>query len=535
MKKIFEFLLRNFLQFLLSRRYDVEVKGLENVEGNGLLLLANHVSILDAAIFQVFTWNRFRARPFATSKFTKVSYLKPIFRLVRAITAPDCTVANNSVKVNELEKSYQEILDGLKNGDNILFYPSGHIKISGKEILAGQSGLHTLLTKEPATKLALVRFTGLWGSRFSAAPHGKTPDLKKELLGGIKNWVKHFFVPPKRKVIIELEPYTVPQPLPSRIELNKGLENWFNAPFQGGDEPIFPSFEPVSFFPPVEEGEMTPLEKEVAFMMAKVAKCPIEKINKSTHLFYDLGLDSLEATALFDLIEQKANLSHLYSPELITPYHIALQIEKRWQSHRMKEAIQKDKKKIEKLSVQKKSFKTVASFSIEDVLEALEKSRLKYVAYDEFLGLITPKSLKKRIESGINKALSDIRQEIPILFPHSLERAIATLSVYFSAKKPIFIEPTQVPSTKGAIYSSASILEYWHGLDLGSAVHRVEEFFSVKRDKPKKMAVITFNGGHLQPPLAILKEPKEEEVFEAIVRGIPILSGRSQWIDEVLQ
>ncbi len=536
MENILALLLRKVLHFFLSRRYEVEVRGMEKIEGNGLLLLANHVSALDAAIFQVFTWKRFHARPFATSRFTSVSFLKPMFKLIRAITVPDCTVAKNSVKVLQLEKSYKEVLEGLKNGDNILFYPAGHLKISGVEKLGGQSGLHTLLSRNPNIRLALVRTTGLWGSRFSPAPHGMTPDLKKEVLDGLKTWFKHFLFPPKRKVTIELEPYTAPNPLPGRKELNQQLERWYNAPHGERGEAVCPSFAPVPFFPHVEGGEMTPLEKEVAAVMASIARCPVEQINKDTHLFYDLGLDSLEATELFDLIEQKYHLSHLYSPELITPYHIALQIEGRWRSHRYQHAVEKDKKRLNKLSSQNVNFKEVKTYTLGDVLRALKKSELKFVAYDEFLGLLSPKALLKRMEFGIAKALSDSRVEIPLLFPYSFERAVATLAVYFAGKKPLILNPKDSNFDKGIIYSSEPVVREWHGWDMGEASHQVQEFFSGKGEKPQQKTVPTqFCGGQILPPLAILKDPKEEAVFEALVSGVPILSGRSHWIDEVLK
>ena len=527
---IFASILRNVLYFFLSRRYKVKVKGAENIEGNGILFLANHVSALDAALFQVSTWKRFHARPFASSRFTSVSFLKPIFYAVRAITVPDCTVAKNSVKVLQLENAYNEVLDGLKKGDNILFYPAGHLKISGVEKLGGQSGLHTLLSKEPNLKLALVRTTGLWGSRYSPAPHGMTPDLKKEAIIGLKAWFKHYLFPPKREVTIEIEPYTVPSPLPSRKELNSQLENWYNSPYGEKGETVFPSFEPIPFYPPVEQGEMTTLEKEVAACMAKVAGCPVDQVKRDTHLFYDLGLDSLEATELFYLVEQKYNLSRLYSPELITPYHIALQIEGRWRSHRFWHVVERDKRKWGQVSGQKFEVKAVQSYTVDDVFRSLQKSRLKYLGYDEWLGLITPKEVLKRVEAGIAKALADPRDEIPILFPPSFEKAIAELSICLAGKKSVTAIPNQ-----GAIYSSEYAIREWHGWDIKEASRRVEDFFAGKRAKPKNPASIQFNGGQITSRLAILEEPKEDAVFEAIVRGVPILSGRKNWIEEVIK
>ena len=527
---IFASILKNILYFFLSRRYVVKVKGIENIKGNGILFLANHVSALDAALFQVFTWKRFHARPFASSKFTGVSLLKPMFKTIRAITVPDCTVAKNSVKVLQLENAYNEVLDGLKKGDNILFYPAGHLKISGVEKLGGQSGLHTLLSREPHLKLVLVRTTGLWGSRYSPAPHGMTPDLKKETLLGLKTWFKHYLFPPKREVTIELEPYKAPNPLPSRKELNGQLEKWYNSPHGEKGEPVFPSFEPIPFYPPVERGEMSPLEKQVAACMAKVAGCPVDQVKRDTHLFYDLGLDSLEATELFYLVEQKYNLSRLYSPELITPYHIALQIEGRWRSHRFWHVVERDKRKWGQVCQQKFKVKEVLIYTVDDVFRSLQKSQLKYLGYDEWLGLLTPKAVLKKVEAGIAKALADPRDEIPILFPPSFEKAIAELSIYLAGKKPVTALPNQ-----GAIYSSESAIREWHGWDIKEASHRVEDFFVGKGTKPINPHPIQFNGGQITERLAILEAPKEEAVFEAIVRGVPILSGRKNWIEEIIK
>lgn len=523
-------LLRLMLLFFLSRRYKVEVRGLERIEGNGHLLLANHVSALDASIFQVFTWKRFKARPFATSRFTSVSYLKPMFKLIRAITVPDCTVAKNSVKVLQLEKAYQEVLEGLKNGDNILFYPAGHLKISGTEKLGGQSGLHTLLSKDPTLKLVLVRTTGLWGSRFSPAPHGRTPDLKEEVLNGLKTWFKFYLFPPKRHVLIELEPYTLSQPLPSKMELNRQLEAWYNLPTKGRGEPVYPPFDPIPFFPETMKGEMTPLEKKVAETVALLAGCPIEEIKKETHIFYDLGLDSLQATELFDLLEQKYSVSHLYSPELITPYHIALQIEGKWRSPRYLHAIEKDKKKFNKLTNQK-----VTPSSGDDLLISLKKSTLRYALFDEFLGLLTPKKLLEKIEAGTSKAIADPRDVIPILFPSSLERAVALLSIRLAGKQCQLLSLTEAKEISGPIYSSETMIREWHGWDIGKASEQVTDLFSFKFKKGGKFTAVSFKGGQITPPLAILKDPSEEQVFEALARQVPIFSGRSHWMDQVLK
>jgi 1-acyl-sn-glycerol-3-phosphate acyltransferase len=515
MERFFKFFIRKLFTFLISFRYQVEIRGLEKIEGNGHLFLPNHVSILDATIFQVFTWKRLKARPFATTRFTKLGFLKPLFSLLRTIPVPDFTVGKNSVKIAEGERSFKSLLEALKQGDNVLFFPAGHLKISGIEKLGGASGLHQLLQREPNLSLVLVRSTGLWGSRFSPAPHQRTPDLIKELLTGLKIGFRHFFWIPKRKVLFEFETFTLPKPLPSRMELNRLLETWYNAPFGKEGEPVFPPFKPTPFFPTLEKREPTPLEKEIA---SEICQLTGKEVGRETHLFYEIGLDSLEASELFHVLEEKYHLTHLYTPELITPAHIALQIEKKWTSERVRFLKEKERRKHSLLLDQKISPRSQKPVTIDNISESLLKSSLKFAAFDEFLGLVEPKALWQRVECGRKNLSADERQIIPLFFPTCLDKALAALSVSLAGKEPLFLDQEKAKEEEGHIYSSQIVIDEWHGWDIGPSSDRVKELFE---NSPRRKKV---------PPKPLLHSPDIAVILENLVLGVPVVSGRPLWI-----
>jgi long-chain-fatty-acid--[acyl-carrier-protein] ligase len=145
-------------------------------------------------------------RPLVIEYIFRLRILKPFMRLVKALSIPNFDSSINQLKLKRAEKSIGEIAAGLKAKDNFLLYPAGRLKSSAKEVLAGTSGTHALLQECPETNVVLIRTTGLWGSSFSRAIEGRTPDLNKVLWNGVKVLLRNgLFFAPRRKVTIEVE------------------------------------------------------------------------------------------------------------------------------------------------------------------------------------------------------------------------------------------------------------------------------------------------------------------------------------------
>jgi long-chain-fatty-acid--[acyl-carrier-protein] ligase len=175
-------------------------------------------------------WPQFRMRPLVIEYIYRLQLLSPVMKLIKGLPIPNFDTSVNQIKVRKAEESIQKVADGLKRGKNFVLYPSGRLKSSGREVLGGSSGVHALVQECPEANVVLVRTTGLWGSSFSRALLGRSPDLSTNLLHGIKAILKNgIFFCPRREVDIEIE--VDPKDLPrgvSRVEFNRFLEHWYN-------------------------------------------------------------------------------------------------------------------------------------------------------------------------------------------------------------------------------------------------------------------------------------------------------------------
>ena len=88
--------------------------------------------------------------------------------------------------------------------------------------------------------MVLVRTTGLWGSRFSRALTGRSPDLNQTLWEGAKILLKNgLFWTPRRSITVDFA--LPPRDFPwkgTRIEVNRYLEQWYNRYPEPGPEPV---------------------------------------------------------------------------------------------------------------------------------------------------------------------------------------------------------------------------------------------------------------------------------------------------------
>ncbi len=221
---------------ILSLRYSIEVRGLEALAHHrfrrkgGILFLPNHTASIEPMILFLYLWPRFRMRPLGVEYICRMKLLRPLVRLVRAISVPDFESAVNPMKVRRGDVAMQEIVQGLGKGDNFLVYPSGKLKLGAKEVIGGASGAHALVEASPEANVVLVRTSGLWGSSFSRAIDGQGPPIGETAWKGVKAVLCNLlFFTPRRKIVIELipEPDNFPRSV-SRIEFNRYLEQWYN-------------------------------------------------------------------------------------------------------------------------------------------------------------------------------------------------------------------------------------------------------------------------------------------------------------------
>lgn len=332
MKRFLEYNVYLFLRLALSLRYRLRVvgkKSLTSKKKGGMLFLANHPAEIDPCILLTTLWYPFKIHPVAVEYLFRIPVVRNLLDFVGALSVPSFTAFANSYKKRQVEKTYQKIYSLLEKGENVLIYPAGGLKQTASEVIGGASGVHTILGMRPETEVVLVRTKGLWGSTFSRAPTGKTPDLFSTFLGGFKVLLKNgLFFAPRREVIVEcvLAPNDFPR-RGSRLELNRFLENWYN---REGPEPLklvsfshFRKVYPQIYQPPKEEQivfESIPKEtKESIFNeIAQLARIPAEELSYESHLALDLGLDSLDISQLVMVLKENYGVGTIQLSDLKT-------------------------------------------------------------------------------------------------------------------------------------------------------------------------------------------------------------------------
>lgn len=306
--------------FLVSIRYRVKVVGLEKLtpemlsKKRGIVFLPNHPASMDPVIVLLALWRKFQPHALVVEYFYYMKGLHYLMKLVGTIPIPDLEGVANKWKQKKVSKTFAEIAEGIKKGENYLIYPSGRLKVGAQEVIGGASLTHSLLQECPDANIVLIRTTGLWGSRFSKAIQGTRPDVGKNLLEGIKIVLKNliFFVP-KREVTVEIE--TAPADLPihgSRVEFNQYLERWYNLP---GPEPLklISDYFWKESFPSLEQKVEDEKEKEQWTISPASEKKIIDKlkqltqqkeVHRSQYLDRDLGMDSLDIAQLYTFLEE---------------------------------------------------------------------------------------------------------------------------------------------------------------------------------------------------------------------------------------
>lgn len=334
-KKIWMGFLFFVVKWLMSIRYRIRIRGMDGLtpellnKSGGILFLPNHPAEVDPVIVILALW-RFRPRPIVVEHFFYIAVGHYFMKLIGALPLPDLNGMANKWKQKKVEKMFAYVSEQLKKGDNFLIYPAGKLKVSGAEIIGGASFVHSLLRECPNVNVVMIRTTGLWGSRFSRAITGTTPDFAKAAWEGVKLVVKNgVFLTPRRDVIVEVQ--VAPADFPydgTRLEVNQYLEKWYNI---HGPEPLklISDYFWKKQYPEIEASEKHAIEGPAAAISPEVEKTVVAKIAELTkrqpqdiehnqHLSRDLGLDSLDVAQLYVFLDERYEVGGLIPGQLQT-------------------------------------------------------------------------------------------------------------------------------------------------------------------------------------------------------------------------
>lgn len=317
---LFKRLIIALAKIVVKTRYRVTVTGYEQIKAKGtdkVLFLANHPALIDPVLLFLMLYNDFKPRTIGDEYQIHRPVIAPVAKMFGVVTIPNFERGN----IEDTEKTLQAfsaVADEVNEGDNLLLYPSGHLKRSYLERIGASSATHVFLNTVPGLRVVLVRQNGLWGSRFSHGFNGKPPVLLDVVKSSFKYVLASFlFFMPKRTVeyeFIETDEFPYHG---SKMEVNKWLEDFFNenaAPntyvpylwWQKKDIRQLP--EPVGF---KIEGDSSKVPSATRSIVEEKLKelSGVEELSDQDKLNYDLGLDSLTVVDLIHWIEEEFGFS----------------------------------------------------------------------------------------------------------------------------------------------------------------------------------------------------------------------------------
>ena len=433
-----------FLYFYVTigtYRYRKHVKNVEALEGlKGYLLLPNHVATVDPALINYVFWKSLKPRPVAQDPFPDLKLFKPLFKIVRAIRAPSFAHGVNKEKLYLLEGLYQEILESLDRGDNVLFWPSGRLKLQGEERIEGSSGIYELLKRRGKLDVILIRITGLWGSLFSNAPYGYMPSVLKQFLKSILIYVANLlFLIPRRDVKFDWEIVKLDiSSFPTKRSLNKYLEEWYNLvpdPFKTVPYHFLFKTKPLELAkqPPLVQLNDPAILTDVLKMTESIIGL---KPKPTDHLAYDHSMDSLQLFELLSNLQEKYEIERLLATEVTTPEHLAALIERTWIPKRI------EYERGLNNSLFSRFF------------------RKNIPCLDEIYGHVGLSYIGGKIW-GYNKFIAQVPvRDIPLFIAGGLEAYCAAIACYQSGKNPQFLLPTELASFE-TIYTTKTTMFLW--------------------------------------------------------------------------
>ncbi|WP_250464806.1 MFS transporter [Microbulbifer litoralis] len=154
-----EFAMRLLVWLLSHTMYRVRHEGLEQIPAEGPAIIAcNHVSYVDALLLAGAV--RRPIRFIMYKPIYEIPVLHFIFKTGRAI--PICSKQKDP---EGYEKAFEEIEQGLRDGDLLCIFPEGQLTKDG-ELQPFKAGIEKILGRTPVPVIPMA-LRGLWGSFFS--------------------------------------------------------------------------------------------------------------------------------------------------------------------------------------------------------------------------------------------------------------------------------------------------------------------------------------------------------------------------------
>jgi len=228
--------------FFLRLRYKIVIKGLDEIKGKtSNLYLPNHQAEVDPQIVMSIILLHDKVAPMISSIYYNIPVLKSFFKAMGAVSVSD--LEKGSRDINILQKLEKAAESALTNNRSILLYPAGQLAGQGYERIYNKQSAYEIVKKLPEKSNVIgVRISGLWGSIWSRAWMGKSPEFISTYLKTIGFVIANLiFFMPRRTVNIEFVDITQQAKEAAKTLDRKGFNNYLEEFYNihGEEKPLF--------------------------------------------------------------------------------------------------------------------------------------------------------------------------------------------------------------------------------------------------------------------------------------------------------
>ncbi len=308
----------SLVRVTFALRYKVTTKGTELLKSkNPKFILPNHQAIVDPIGLFCHIYKYSTAVPVIISSYYDLPIAKFFFSNWGAVRVSDLEAGSKNTNV--LNQITESIDKGFALNKNIVLYPSGQLPNQGFErILNKQSAWRVAEQLPDNVEIIGVRIKGFWGSIWSKAWTGESPNFTKTLLKSFFYlFANLIFFLPRRKVNIEFHSITQEakeKAKDGKLAFNSYLEGFYNA--KGEEKTYFLKhyFYGKKIKKKVSKHNPNPTQthksfndhtfKVVSEITSKILNLSQDSIKPSNHLQLELGTDSLNLVEIISEIEK---------------------------------------------------------------------------------------------------------------------------------------------------------------------------------------------------------------------------------------
>ena len=478
-------LLAILIRLGLWLRYDITYTGLEKIKGRQtIIFLPNHPAEIDPVIILAKLWKGYRPHSVVLEDFYYGAGLHWLMKFIRAIPMPNMWTGTGSYKRLRVEKSFATIVHSLKQGGNVLIYPSGRLMHSGSENLRGVSGVYDIISKIPDVKIVLIRTTGLIGSSFSWVAHQSRPNPLECLYHGLIHLLTNFIIfMPRRKILVEFENASPElSACRDKMEFNQHLENWYNLRGEESISLVSYSIWKKQFFDlipqQIQKGEdqaeiSQEIHDKVVIELAQKIGCEEDEIHSDQQLERNLGLDSLAIAEIIAWLDEEYYVSDIDATDLHTVYDVMAAA-----SGVIRHKTPLEPPKISKHWTKASPLRTLCNPDLESTLHlnflwTCDKLKNEVAVADDVVGVLTYHQVKIRVLLFAD-VFSDFPDErIGVMLPASMMTTLIVFAILMAGKTPVMINWTLGDKNLHHVLEASQIR---HILTSGKFLDKLDKF-----------------------------------------------------------